>query len=160
MTECTQPFIEFHPLGRREIAARFDAPAITSDAGALLLRELDSKFGFIKQFAQCFDDYRSPRFTVHSLEELLSQRIFGIALGYEDLNDHEDLRHDPLLAVAVGKNDPAPTDGFALAGKSTLNRLELTPSGANQDSRYKKIVARHRDIDDFFVQGLGFILVT
>ncbi len=151
MTECTQPSIECHPLGRREITARFDAPAITSDAGALLLRELDSKFGLIKQFAQCFDDYRSPRFTVHSLEELLSQRIFGIALGYEDLNDHEDLRHDPLLAVTVGKTDPAPTDGFALAGKSTLNRLELTPSGANQDSRYKKIVARHREIDDFFV---------
>jgi hypothetical protein len=151
MTECTQPPIEFHPLGRREIAARFDAPAITSDAGALLLRELDLKFGLIKQFAQCFDDYRSPKFTVHSLEELLSQRIFGIALGYEDLNDHEDLRHDPLWAVAVSKNDPVPPDGFALAGKSTLNRLELTPSGANQDSRYKKIVARHRDIDEFFV---------
>jgi len=151
MTECTQQSIEFHPLGRREITARFDAPAITSDAGALLLRELDLKFGFIKQFAQCFDDYRSPKFTVHSLEELLSQRIFGIALGYEDLNDHEDLRHDPLLAVAVGKNDPAPPGGFALAGKSTLNRLELTPSGANQDSRYKKIVARHGKIDDFFV---------
>ena len=119
----------------------------------MLLRELDSRFGFIKQFAQCFDDYRSPKFTVHSLEELLSQRIFGIALGYEDLNDHEDLRHDPLLAVAVGKNDPSPPDGFALAGKSTLNRLELTPVGANQDSRYKKIVARHRDIEDFFVNA-------
>jgi hypothetical protein len=145
--------LKFHPLGRREITARFDAPAITSDAGGLLLRELDSKFGFIKQFAQCFDDYRSPKFTVHSLEELLSQRIFGIALGYEDLNDHEDLRYDPLFAVAVGKNDPSPPDGFALAGKSTLNRLELTPVGANQDSRYKKVVARHRDIEEFFVNA-------
>jgi Transposase DDE domain group 1 len=153
MTECTQRSLEFHPLGRREVTARFDAPAITSDAGGLLLRELDSRFGFIKQFAQCFDDYRSPKFTVHSLEELLSQRIFGIALGYEDLNDHEDLRHDPLFAVAVGKNDPSPPDGFALAGKSTLNRLELTPVGANQDSRYKKVVARHRDIEDFFVNA-------
>lgn len=153
MTECIQQSLEFHPLGRREITARFDAPAITSDAGGLLLRELDSKFGFIKQFAECFDDYRSPKFTVHSLEELLSQRIFGIALGYEDLNDHEDLRHDPLLAVAVGKNDPSPPDGYALAGKSTLNRLELTPVGANEDSRYKKIVARHRNIEDFFVNA-------
>lgn len=153
MTECTQRSLEFHPLGRREVTARFDAPAITSDAGGLLLRELDSKFGFIRQFAQCFDDYRSPKFTVHSLEELLSQRIFGIALGYEDLNDHEDLRHDPLFAVAVGKNDPSPPDGFALAGKSTLNRLELTPVGANEDSRYKKVVARHRDIEDFFVNA-------
>ena len=153
MTECTQKSLEFHPLGRREITARFDAPAITSDAGALLLRELDSKFGFIEQFAQCFDDYRSPRFTVHALQELLSQRIFAIALGYEDLNDHEDLRHDPLLAVAVGKNDPSPSEGFALAGKSTLNRLELTPVGANKDSRYKKVVARQRDIEDFFVNA-------
>lgn len=153
MTECTRQSLEFHPLGRREITARFDAPAITSDAGGLLLRELDSKFGFIDQFAQCFDDYRSPKFTVHSLEELLSQRVFGIALGYEDLNDHEDLRYDPLFAVAVGKNDPSPPDGCALAGKSTLNRLELTPVGANKDSRYKKIVARHRDIEDFFVNA-------
>jgi len=99
MTECTRQSLGFHPLGRREITARFDAPAITSDAGGLLLRELDSKFGFIDQFAQCFDDYRSPKFTVHSLEELLSQRVFGIALGYEDLNDHEDLRYDPLFAA-------------------------------------------------------------
>ncbi len=153
MTECTQQSLEFHHLGRREIVARFDAPAITSDAGGLLLRELNSKFGFVEQFAKCFDDYRSPLFTVHSVEELLSQRIFGIALGYEDLNDHEQLRHDPLMAVLAGKTDPSPQEGFALAGKSTLNRLELTPVGANEDSRYKKIVARHRDIEDFFVNA-------
>ena len=95
----------------------------------------------------------SPLFTVHSVEELLSQRIFGIALGYEDLNDHEQLRHDPLMAVLAGKTDPSPQEGFALAGKSTLNRLELTPVGANEDSRYKKIVARHRDIEEFFVNA-------
>lgn len=151
MTECTRESLEFHPLGRREITARFDAPAITSDAGGLLLRELDSKFGFIKQFAGCFSDYRRPLLTQHSLEELLAQRIFGIALGYEDLNDHDQLRHDPLLAVLAGKTNPSPVEGLALAGKSTLNRLELTPVGANEKSRYKKIVARHRDIDEFFV---------
>lgn len=151
MTECTQNSLEFHQLGRRKITARFDAPAITSDAGGLLLRELDSKFGFIERFTECFDDFRSPLFTVHSVEELLSQRIFGIALGYEDLNDHEQLRHDPLMAVLAGKTDPSPQEGYALAGKSTLNRLELTPVGANEDSRYKKIVARHKDIEDFFV---------
>jgi hypothetical protein len=145
--------LEFHPLGRREITARFDAPAITSDAGGLLLRELDSKFGFIKQFAGCFSDYRRPLLTQHSLEELLAQRIFGIALGYEDLNDHDQLRHDPLLAVLAGKTNPSPVEGLALAGKSTLNRLELTPVGANEKSRYKKIVARHRDIDEFFVSA-------
>jgi len=153
MTECTEGAIEFHPLGRREIIARFDAPAITSDAGGMLLRELDSKFGFVAQFAACFDDHRSPKFTVHSVEELLSQRIFGIALGYEDLNDHEQLRHDPLMAVLAGKKEPDPEEGLALAGKSTLNRLELTPVSADKKSRYKKIVARHSDIEDFFVDA-------
>ncbi len=153
MTECTGQSLEFHPLARRQVTGRFDAPAITSDAGGLLLRELDAKFDFIKQFAHCFDDYRNPELTVHSLEELLSQRVFGIALGYEDLNDHEDLRHDPLMAVLAGKTDPAPEEGFALAGKSTLNRLELTPVGANEQSRYKKIVARHGEIEDFFVDA-------
>lgn len=153
MTQCTPRSLEFHGLGRRAVTARFDAPAITSDAGGLLLREVDARFQFIRQFADCFVDYRSKLFTVHSLQELLSQRIFGIALGYEDLNDHEQLRHDPLMAVLAGKNDPSPGEGFALAGKSTLNRLELTPVGATEDSRYKKIVARHRDIEDFFVNA-------
>ena len=119
MTKCTQQSLEFHPLGRREITARFDAPAITSDAGGLLLRELDLKFGLIEQFARCFDDYRKPLYTAHSVEELLTQRIYGIALGYEDLNDHEQLRHDPLMAVLAGKTDPSPQEGFALAGMRT-----------------------------------------
>ena len=153
MTECTQRTLEFHQLGRREITGRFDAPAITSDAGGLLLREVDEKFGLLEQFAECFDDFRNPKFIAHSVKELLSQRIFGIALGYEDLNDHEQLRHDPLMAVLAGKTDPAPSEGFALAGKSTLNRLELTPVGAKKESRYKKIVARHRAIEDFFVKA-------
>ena len=151
MTECTRRTLEFHRLGRREVTARFDAPAISSDAGGLLLREVEAKFGFIKQLARCFVDHRSPAFTLHSLEELLTQRIVGIALGCEDLNDHDQLRHDPLLAVLAGKTDPAPPEGFALAGKSTLNRLELTPCGASPTSRYKKIVARHHQIEDFFV---------
>lgn len=151
MTECTPVGLEFQGLGRREIRASFDAPAISSDAGGLLLRELEEKLGIVQLFAQCFDDYRSPVYTVHSLEELLKQRIFGIALGYEDLNDHEQLRHDPMMAVLAGKIEPAPAEGFALAGKSTLNRLELTPVGAHAKSRYKKIVARHGQIEDFFV---------
>lgn len=153
MTECTQRTLEFHRLGRREITARFDAPAITSDAGGLLLREVDEQYGLLEQFAKCFDDFRNPGCTMHSVKDLLSQRIFGIALGYEDLNDHEQLRHDPLMAVLAGKTDPAPSTGFALAGKSTLNRLELTPVGANSGSRYKKVVARHHAIEDFFVEA-------
>ena len=150
MTECTQQAFEFQPLRRREITAKFDAPAITSDAGGLLLRELDSKFGFIEHFGRCFRDLRDSRYTTHSLEELLGQRIFGIALGYEDLNDHEQLRYDPLMAVLAGKIDPDPDEGFALAGKSTLNRLELTTV---RPSRYKKIVADHHKIKDFFVDA-------
>lgn len=153
MTECTQLSLSFQRLARRELTARFDAPAITSDAGGLLLREVDQQYGFIESFAECFQDHRSPRLTVHSLTELLAQRIFGIALGYEDLNDHEDLRHDPLMAVLAGKTNPSPPKGFALAGKSTLNRLELSPVGATERSRYKKIVARHGAIEDFFVKA-------
>jgi hypothetical protein len=157
-TECKQFSFVFQPLGRRDVIARFDAPAITSDAGGLLLRELDSKCSIVKQFADCFDDFRSPLLARHSLQELLTQRIFGIALGYEDLNDHEQLRHDPLMAVLAGKKQPVAAKGFALDGKSTLNRLELTPVGANKESRYKKIVARHSKIENFFVDA--FVQLT
>lgn len=106
MTECNSTSLEFPVLGRREITARFDAPAITSDAGGLLLRELDERLGIIQLFSEGFTDFRSPTFTVHSLDELLRQRIFGIALGYEDLNDHEQLRHDPMMAVLAGPSVP------------------------------------------------------
>lgn len=154
MTECNQSSFSFHPLGRREVVGRFDAPAISSDGGGLLLREVNRKFRFIEQFAECFDDFRSPHLVRHQLGELLGQRILGIALGYEDLNDHEDLRHDPLMAILAGKAEPlADADKLPLAGKSTLNRLELTPSGASRENRYKKIVARHNKIEDFLVDA-------
>lgn len=153
MTECTQKYFGFHQLGRRECRAGFDAPAVSSDGGGLLLRELEAKFGFVRQFAACFVDQRNPRFVQHDLETLLTQRIFGIALGYEDLNDHEQLRHDPMMGILVNKRQPVTEGTNALAGKSTLNRLELTPVGAHPKSRYKKIVARHRAIEDFFVHA-------
>ncbi len=97
--------------------------------------EIEERFGFVRQFAQCFDVYRSPRFAKYKVTELLLQRIMGIALGYEDFNDHENLRHDPLMAVLAGNSDPVLISGPALAGKSGLNRLELTPVGASQRSR-------------------------
>jgi len=138
--------------------ASFDGGRITSDAGALLLREVDLKFGFIDSLAACFTDHRDAEFVEHSIEELLKQRIFGLCLGYEDLNDHDRLRLDPLLAAAVGKKDPLGVDrlhesdrGKPLAGKSTLNRLELTPVGADEDSRYKKIVAHLNQIENYLV---------
>jgi len=158
--ECNGAALEFHPLGRREVTGRFDGGAITSDGGGLLLRELDVKTGLLRRFAACFTDHRDPELIEHSVEELLKQRVFGIALGYEDLNDHDELRHDPLLAVLVGKTDPTGIDrvrrrdkGKALAGKSTLNRLELTPVGADAESRYKKIVAQGESIERFFVDA-------
>jgi Transposase DDE domain group 1 len=163
MTQCSQPELLFQDLGSRAVVARFDGGRVTSDAGGLLLRELEMKFGFVEQFARCFSDHRDPDLVEHTLPELLKQRIFGLCLGYEDLNDHDQLRHDPLVAVLVGKNDPQGSDrvrardrGKALAGKSTLNRLELTPVRANAGSRYKKIVAHldalQRFLVDAFVQ--------
>ena len=105
----------------------------------------------LSSFQNYFEYHRSTLFIVHSFEQLLSQHIFGNALGYEDSNDHEQLPHDPLMAVLADKTKPLPQEGFALAGKSTLNRLELTSVRAAKNSRYKRIVARHRDMDDFVV---------
>ena len=159
LTQCTQTLFDFQPLDSRQVVAAFNGGKVTSDAGGLLLREVEAKFGFIAQFARCFTDYRDPDVTTHTLEELLKQRIFGLCLGYEDLNDHEQLRYDPLLAVLVGKKDPLGHDrpgrdkGKPLAGKSTLNRLELTPVRANADSRYKKIVAHLDAMQAFFVKA-------
>jgi Transposase DDE domain group 1 len=160
MTQCKPPAFLFQDLGSREVSACFDGGQVTSDAGGLLLREVERRFGFIASFARCFTDHRDPELIEHTLEQLLKQRIFALCLGYEDLNDHEQLRHDPLLAVLVGKLDPqgqdrvSPRDrGKALAGKSTLNRLELTPVGANADSRYKKIVGHVDAMQTFLVEA-------
>ena len=130
----------------------------------MLLRQVERASGILAQFAGCFTDHRDPELIEHTVEELVAQRGYALALGYEDLNDHDDLRHDPLLAVLVGKREPTGKDrirrgdrGKALAGKSTLNRLELTPVRANADSRYKKIVLNTRQAEmvftDIFVQS-------
>jgi hypothetical protein len=156
MTECIPPHFPFQHLDRREVVADFQGGRITSDAGALLLRELDSRLGLLDLFAACFSDHRDPDRIEHSLGSLLKQRVFGLCLGYEDLNDHDRLRYDPLMAVLAGVADPLgehrrdPANrGQALAGKSTLNRLELTPVGADEDSRYKKIVAHLEKIAEY-----------
>jgi hypothetical protein len=140
------------------VVARFDGGPITSDAGGLLLREVEEATGIIRRLARCFTDHRDEELIEHPVEQLLRQRIFALALGYEDLNDHDQLRHDPLLATLVGKADPTGNDrlrprdrGKALAGRNTLNRLELTPRGANAESRYKKIVAHQDQIESLFV---------
>jgi Transposase DDE domain group 1 len=157
-TECNSAYLDFPMLGSRQVLADFDGGDISSDGGALLLRETERLTGIIRQFAACFTDHRKAERTEHSVEHLLAQRVYGLALGYEDLNGHDDLRVDPLLATVVGKSDPTgktrqrPRDrGKALAGKSTLNRLELTPVGADKGSRYKKIVCHTHEVERLFV---------
>ena len=157
-TQCSQQAFDFQPLGARQVTAGFDGGTITSDAGGLLLREIEAKTGLLADLAACFDDFRDPELVEHTTEDLIKQRVFALALGYEDLNDHDQLRADPLLATLVGKRDvtgqeraDARDRGKPLAGKSTLNRLELTPARANEKSRYKKIVARQKDLAAWFV---------
>ena len=158
ITECTQSDFNFKGLEKREVVAKFDGGTITSDAGALLLREVDSATAIVRQFSECFEDFRDPDLIEHSVSELVGQRVYGLALGYEDLNDHDELRKDPLLATLAGKIDPTGQHrererdrGKPLAGKNTLNRLELTPPDANRKSRYKKIVINENAVERFFV---------
>ena len=158
MTECTPNLFGFQDVGPRAVEAAFDGGRVTSDAGGLLLREIDARFGFVERFAQCFTDHRDADRTEHSLVDLLRQRLFGLCLGYEDLIDHDQLRHDPMWSVLVGKSDPLGEGrmrkadrGKALAGKSTLNRLALTAVGADANTRYKKIVAHMSRIEDYLV---------
>ncbi len=158
MTECKPKSIEFHALGSREVVAGFDGGDISSDAGGLLLREVERRTGIVKKFAACFVDYRNPEKIEHPVEDLVAQRSYGLCLGYEDLNDHDELRADPLLAVMVGKKDPkgehrreAADRGKALAGKSTLNRLELSGADASAEKRYKKIAMQPEAIDELMV---------
>jgi len=156
-THCNQKTFEFQAENSREIVAHFNGGNISSDSGGLLLRQVEQITGIIRQFAGCFTDYRDPDLVEHTVEELIAQRIYALALGYEDLNDHDELRNDPLLAVMVGKKDPIGKGrirkrdyGKPLAGKSTLNRLELTPARASSKSRYKKITVNKQSVDDFF----------
>jgi len=157
-TECTTKKIKFQGLFGRELVSDFSGGNITSDGGGLLLREVSKGRRILSGFAHCFSDYRHADKIEHSVEELVSQRVYGLALGYEDLNDHDDLRKDYLLSTLVGKKDisgenrkKAEDKGKALASKSTLNRLELTPSAATSESRYKKIVYSGEKIDEFFI---------
>lgn len=164
MTQCNQESFAFHRVGRREVVAKFDGGRISSDGGAVLLREVERRTAVIEQFIDCFTDHRSPVLIEHDLEHLIAQRVMGLALGYEDLNDHDRLRHDPLLAVAIGHRDPlggqrrdAEDRGKPLAGKSTLNRIELSGPHASRRTRYKKISfstkAFDRLLTDLFIQA-------
>ena len=122
MTECTQSNFDLQAHFSREVVARFDGGSMTSDAGAVLLRETDRRLNLLPRMAACFEDHRNPLLISHTVKEMVAQRVYGLALGYEDLSDHDQLREDPLLAVLSGK---ARAGEEPLAGKSTLNRLEL-----------------------------------
>jgi hypothetical protein len=167
-----QPLGTSQNWGGRALVWRFDGGDITSDGGALLLKKLEQRTGIVRRFAACFTDYRKADQLEHPLLDLIMQRVFGLALGYEDLNDHDELRRDPMLAVALGKDDPkgeqrrrAQDRGKALAGKSTLNRLELTAPDYDGNPRQrdsnkpetKKIVVDPESIDallvDLFLQA-------
>ncbi len=137
-THCKPLSFAFQACQRRRVTAAFDGGSITSNAGVLLLREIDRFVGLFDRVAGCFTDHRDPRLTQHSVRTLVAQRITGIALGYEDLNDHDELRHDPLLALLAGQLEGRRKDCAALAGKSTLNRLEHAPTGG-EPGRYRRI---------------------
>lgn len=142
-TDCLLQPMLFDNLGARQVVADFSGGYLSSDGGALLLRQLDRGLNLSGSLAGCFQDERDPRWVEHALTELVAQRRIGLALGYEDLNDHNPLRRDPLLAVACEKHDPLgvhrlcePDRGKALASAPTRNRLEL---GGEREDRYHKI---------------------
>ena len=147
-TECSPDLFEFARVEGRAVVALFDGGAITSDAGALLLGATDRAIGLVDRFASCFHDARSPVLIEHEVRTLVGQRVFGLALGYEDLNDHDELRHDPMMAVLAGKLAARRRDCAPVAGKSTLNRLELSRPAP---SRYHKISHDPAAIEGLFV---------
>jgi hypothetical protein len=135
-TECSAALFEFARIEGRSVVAGFDGGKITSDAGALLLRASDQAIGLIDRFARCFTDRRSPELVEHTVATMIGQRVFGIALGYEDLVDHDELRHDPIMAVLADKLTAKRKNCAPVAGKSTLNRLEL---GGEESTLYHKV---------------------
>jgi hypothetical protein len=149
-TQCNAEQLEFSCVERRRVVAAFDGGRVSSDAGALLLKRTDEAIRLIDCLAECFLDYRDAGAIEHSVRTLVAQRVFGIALGYEDLNDHETLRHDPVFGVLIGKLAARRSRCAALAGKSTLNRLELHPS--SRISRYHKILPRGEAIERLWVE--------
>ena len=148
--QCNAEQLEFSGVGRRRVVAAFDGGTVSSDAGALLLGKTDAAIGLIDRLAGCFVDRRRPELIEHRLRTLVGQRVFGLALGYEDLNDHEQLRHDPVMGALLGKLQARRPTCAPLAGKSTLNRLELFPREA--PGRYHKILPDGEAMDRLWVE--------
>jgi DDE family transposase len=157
MTDCKEQSWLFQELGNRKVEVDFGGGYLSSDGGGLILRELERHNGLLRDLSGCFVDYRDQRFVEHSVQELVSQRIYGLVLGYEDLNDHDHLRRDPVHGLICGKSDPLGQDrildrdkGKALAAHSTLNRLEL--SAQNIDARYRKIQVQPEEVEELLIK--------
>jgi hypothetical protein len=148
LTECIPDLFGFAPVEGRKVVAAFDGGSMTSDAGATLLGAADRAIQLVERLAGCFQDHRVPELIEHEVRTLIGQRVYGIALGYEDLIDHDELRHDPVMAVLAGKLAARRSDCAPLAGKSTLNRLELSRL---EPSRYHKISYDGAAIEHLFV---------
>jgi len=146
--ECISDLFGFAPVEGRRVEASFDGGSITSDAGALLLGSTDRAIGLIDRLAQCFKDHRHAELIEHRVRTLVGQRVLGLALGYEDLNDHDHLRHDPLLGVLLGKLEAKRSDCAPIAGKSTLNRLELSRP---EPTKYHRISHDEAAIENLLV---------
>ena len=147
--ECSSDLFGFSRVEGRTVVAAFDGGAVTSDAGAVLLGAADRAVGLVDRLAACFGDGRRQGQVVHEVRAMVGQRVFGIALGYEDVNDHDELRHDPVMAVLGGRLEARHARCAPLAGKSTLNRLEHAPQGA--PGRYHKIAHDRDAIEALFV---------
>jgi hypothetical protein len=148
-TDCSSPQLIFEGFAGRQVVGGFDGGAVTSNAGALALREADRVIGLSAKVARCFEDLRHPGLVVHEVRTLVAQRIHGQALGYEDLNDHDQLRHDPVLGLISDTLAPKRADCATLAGKSTLNRLELSLKG--RAGRYHKIGVDEARLEEVFL---------
>jgi hypothetical protein len=157
--QCAPNQLAFQGLGNRKIVAQFDGGTITSDAGALVLREVDQRCKILDSFVECFIDGRHRAYCDHGVRQMLAQRIYGICLGYEDINDHDQLRYDPLFAALCEQDDVegrrrkrAGDNGKALAGSSTLQRLETARGEGTGETRYHKIISDEGKIQRFFVE--------
>jgi len=153
-TQCIPAQFNLGTLKGRDVIANFEGGRITSDAGIVLMAELDKKLGLTARFTKCFRDYRNLSYVDYSVHELLAQRVYGIVLGYEDVNDHDKLRHDPALAIALGRLSLIDSNAALLAGKSTINRLEYCPETIldQKESRYHKIEPQSKEIEKAFVE--------
>lgn len=149
-TECIPDQFSFGKVKHKQVIVNFKGGTLTSDGGLVLIAELDKKRQITSRFAACFKDYRQPERLEHSLHSLIAQRTYGLIQGYEDLNDHEVLRHDPVLALVLGKNG----EGETLAGKSTLNRVEFCPETVTDPSiaRYHRISHDPKEIAQLLVE--------